>query len=127
MKRHESDKKKNKVQLKYESNCDTQSAISNQQSLVECVPNSAKAARLKRLSDGAGDLSVPTACVLDTHIDPDHNRSVITFVAAPEMVVAAASAPSNWRTNRHAAIKAYIHASVLPTCCLSFHKRSDDG
>lgn len=33
---------------------------------------------------------MPTACVLDTHIDPDHNRSVITFVAAPEMVVAAA-------------------------------------
>jgi glutamate formiminotransferase len=35
---------------------------------------------------------VPTACVLDTHIDPDHNRSVITFVAAPERVVAAAFA-----------------------------------
>lgn len=34
--------------------------------------------------------SVATACVLDTHIDPDHNRSVITFVAAPEMIVAAA-------------------------------------
>jgi glutamate formiminotransferase/glutamate formiminotransferase/formiminotetrahydrofolate cyclodeaminase len=33
---------------------------------------------------------VPTACVLDTHIDPDHNRSVITFVAAPEMIVEAA-------------------------------------
>jgi glutamate formiminotransferase/glutamate formiminotransferase/formiminotetrahydrofolate cyclodeaminase len=28
--------------------------------------------------------------VLDTHIDPDHNRSVITFVASPETVVAAA-------------------------------------
>ena len=34
--------------------------------------------------------SVPTACVLDTHIDPDHNRSVITFVATPEMIVEAA-------------------------------------
>lgn len=34
--------------------------------------------------------SVETACVLDTHIDPDHNRSVITFVAAPEMIVEAA-------------------------------------
>jgi glutamate formiminotransferase len=33
---------------------------------------------------------VPTACVLDTHIDPDHNRSVITFVAAPEEIVEAA-------------------------------------
>jgi glutamate formiminotransferase len=28
--------------------------------------------------------------VLDTHIDPDHNRSVITFVAEPERVVEAA-------------------------------------
>jgi len=28
--------------------------------------------------------------VLDTHIDPDHNRSVITFVATPENVVEAA-------------------------------------
>jgi glutamate formiminotransferase len=34
--------------------------------------------------------SVETACVLDTHIDPDHNRSVITFVAAPEKIVEAA-------------------------------------
>ncbi len=33
---------------------------------------------------------VETACVLDTHIDPDHNRSVITFVAHPTQVVAAA-------------------------------------
>jgi glutamate formiminotransferase/glutamate formiminotransferase/formiminotetrahydrofolate cyclodeaminase len=28
--------------------------------------------------------------VLDTHIDPDHNRSVITFVAAPDFIVEAA-------------------------------------
>ncbi|HEX5887699.1 MAG TPA: glutamate formimidoyltransferase [Pyrinomonadaceae bacterium] len=34
--------------------------------------------------------AVETACVLDTHIDPDHNRSVITFVASPENVVEAA-------------------------------------
>jgi len=34
--------------------------------------------------------SVESACVLDTHIDPDHNRSVITFVAPPETVVDAA-------------------------------------
>jgi glutamate formiminotransferase len=34
--------------------------------------------------------TVNSACVLDTHIDPDHNRSVITFVAAPEHVVEAA-------------------------------------
>ena len=34
--------------------------------------------------------SVESACVLDTHIDPDHNRSVITFVAEPDRVVEAA-------------------------------------
>jgi glutamate formiminotransferase/glutamate formiminotransferase/formiminotetrahydrofolate cyclodeaminase len=34
--------------------------------------------------------AVDSACVLDTHIDPDHNRSVITFVAPPEKVVRAA-------------------------------------
>jgi glutamate formiminotransferase/glutamate formiminotransferase/formiminotetrahydrofolate cyclodeaminase len=34
--------------------------------------------------------AVDSACVLDTHIDPDHNRSVITFVATPERVVRAA-------------------------------------
>jgi glutamate formiminotransferase/glutamate formiminotransferase/formiminotetrahydrofolate cyclodeaminase len=38
--------------------------------------------------------------VLDTHIDPDHNRSVITFVAAPEHVV-------------EAAVRAVKHASEL--------------
>ncbi|HEV7744962.1 MAG TPA: glutamate formimidoyltransferase [Pyrinomonadaceae bacterium] len=71
--------------------------ISNQQSavrnLVECVPNFSegrKTETVERLAQAIS--SVPTACVLDRHIDPDHNRSVITFVAAPEMVVAAAFA-----------------------------------
>lgn len=36
--------------------------------------------------------TVETACVLDRHIDPDHNRSVITFVAAPEKTLDAAVA-----------------------------------
>jgi len=59
--------------------------------LVECVPNFSegrKTETVERLADAI--TSVPTACVLDRHIDPDHNRSVITFVAAPEMVVEAA-------------------------------------
>jgi glutamate formiminotransferase len=38
--------------------------------------------------------------VLDTHIDPDHNRSVVTFVASPEHVV-------------DAAVRAVKHASEL--------------
>jgi glutamate formiminotransferase/glutamate formiminotransferase/formiminotetrahydrofolate cyclodeaminase len=70
--------------------------ISNQQSairnaLVECVPNFSEGRKTETVARLAHAISsVPTACVLDTHIDPDHNRSVITFVAAPEMVVAAA-------------------------------------
>ena len=43
------------------------------------------------------------ACVLDTHIDPDHNRSVITFVAPPEKVVeAAVTLSGELRSYRHA-------------------------
>jgi len=65
-----------------------QSAISN---LVECVPNFSegrKTETVERLAEAIA--AVDTACVLDTHIDPDHNRSVITFVAAPAMIVEAA-------------------------------------
>jgi glutamate formiminotransferase len=66
-----------------------QSAIGN--ALVECVPNfsegrnSDKVAALSRAIE-----SVDTTCVLDHHIDPDHNRSVITFVAVPDKIVDAA-------------------------------------
>ena len=66
-----------------------QSAICN--ALVECVPNFSEGRNTETVERLAQAISsVPTACVLDTHIDPDHNRSVITFVAAPELVVAAA-------------------------------------
>jgi glutamate formiminotransferase len=59
--------------------------------LVECVPNFSEGRKPETVrSIAAAILTVETACVLDTHIDPDHNRSVITFVAAPERVVAAA-------------------------------------
>ena len=59
--------------------------------LVECVPNFSEGRRpdvVQQIS--ASITSSKSACVLDTHIDPDHNRSVITFVASPETVVAAA-------------------------------------
>src|SRR5580765_8009908 len=59
--------------------------------LVECVPNFSEG----RDSDTVAAFSraiqtIETTCVLDRHIDPDHNRSVITFVAAPEKIVDAA-------------------------------------
>lgn len=43
---------------------------------------------VKRLAEAIA--AVKTVCVLDTHIDPDHNRSVITFAASPEFIVEAA-------------------------------------
>jgi glutamate formiminotransferase/glutamate formiminotransferase/formiminotetrahydrofolate cyclodeaminase len=63
----------------------------NSGSLVESVPNFSEgrdADKVQLIAAAIAD--VKSACVLDTHIDPDHNRSVITFVAPPETVVAAA-------------------------------------
>ena len=60
-------------------------------SIVECVPNFSEGRKTETVERLARAISsVSTACVLDTHLDPDHNRSVITFVAAPEMIVEAA-------------------------------------
>src|SRR5258706_551953 len=60
-------------------------------SIVECVPNFSEGRKTETVERLAHAISsVDTACVLDTHIDPDHNRSVITFVAAPQFVVEAA-------------------------------------
>jgi glutamate formiminotransferase len=59
--------------------------------LVECVPNFSEGRNAETVRLIAESIaSVDSACVLDTHIDPDHNRSVITFVASPQKVVAAA-------------------------------------
>ena len=63
------------------------------QRLVECVPNFSEGRRPEVVQHIATAIAaVDTACVLDRHIDPDHNRSVITFVAAPEHAVGAAVA-----------------------------------
>lgn len=59
--------------------------------LIECVPNFSEGRKLETVRLIAKSIAViDSACVLDTHIDPDHNRSVITFVAPPERVVEAA-------------------------------------
>ena len=59
--------------------------------LVECVPNFSEGRRLETIEQIVEVIeSVETTCVLDTHIDADHNRSVITFVASPELIVDAA-------------------------------------
>jgi glutamate formiminotransferase len=59
--------------------------------LVECVPNFSEGRKPETVQRIAAAIAaVESACVLDRHIDPDHNRSVITFVASPEHVVEAA-------------------------------------
>ena len=66
-----------------------QSAIGN--ALVECVPNFSEGRKIETVERLAEVIdSVDHTCVLDTHVDPDHNRSVITFVADPNAVVEAA-------------------------------------
>src|SRR5258705_2941435 len=59
--------------------------------LVECIPNFSEGRRPEtvRLIAEAITACEP-ACVLDMHIDPDHNRSVITFVAPPDKIIEAA-------------------------------------
>jgi glutamate formiminotransferase len=69
----------------------TKAQSANMQPLVECVPNFSEGRRSETVQQIAEAIAaVQTACVLDRHIDPDHNRSVITFVATPERVVEAA-------------------------------------
>src|SRR5438552_3477758 len=59
--------------------------------IVECVPyfsEGRETETVERLVESIE--SAGSAIVLDTHMDADHNRSVITFAAAPESVVEAA-------------------------------------
>ena len=59
--------------------------------LIECVPNFSEGRNASTVEQIRNAISnVPTTCVLDTHIDADHNRSVITFVASMDHVVDAA-------------------------------------
>lgn len=61
--------------------------------IIECVPNFSEGREretVERLVEAVE--AVEGALVLGTHIDADHNRSVVTFVAPPERVVEAAVA-----------------------------------
>ena len=59
--------------------------------IVECVPNFSEGRRTETVRQLREAIeSVESAVVLGTHMDADHNRSVITFVASPEQVVEAA-------------------------------------
>ena len=59
--------------------------------IVECVPNFSEGRKVEKVERLAQAIaSVETTCLLNTHIDPDHNRSVITFVAFQDLIVEAA-------------------------------------
>jgi glutamate formiminotransferase/formiminotetrahydrofolate cyclodeaminase len=59
--------------------------------LVECVPNFSEGRKVETVERLAQAIeAVEGAVVLDLHMDADHNRSVITFVAELEVVVEAA-------------------------------------
>ena len=59
--------------------------------LVECVPNFSEGRKPEVVEQVACAIAaVEGATVLNRHIDADHNRSVITFVASPEVIVEAA-------------------------------------
>jgi glutamate formiminotransferase/formiminotetrahydrofolate cyclodeaminase len=61
------------------------------QRLVECVPNFSEGRNVETIERLAQAIeAVEGAVVLDMHMDADHNRSVITFVAEADVVVEAA-------------------------------------
>ncbi len=61
------------------------------QLLVECIPNFSEGRRVDVVEDLAGAIRrVPRVRVLDIHMDPDHNRSVITFAGPPDEAAQAA-------------------------------------
>ena len=59
--------------------------------LVECVPNFSEGRKVETIERIAHSIeSVKGAFVLGRHLDADHNRSVITFVAEPDVIIDAA-------------------------------------
>lgn len=61
--------------------------------LVECVPNFSEGRDESRVrAIAAAIAAVPGVTLLDTEMDADHHRSVITFVAPPEAALEAALA-----------------------------------
>ncbi|HYM81075.1 MAG TPA: glutamate formimidoyltransferase [Candidatus Limnocylindria bacterium] len=59
--------------------------------LVECVPNFSEGRRREVVEELIGVVAgVPGVTLLDSEMDPDHNRSVLTFAGEPEPVMEAA-------------------------------------
>jgi glutamate formiminotransferase/formiminotetrahydrofolate cyclodeaminase len=89
--------------------------------IVECVPNFSEGRRPEVIEQLVAAVeSVDGTAVLDTHVDPDHNRSVITFVGGPDTIVeaavrVAARAAELIDLRRHAGVHPRVGAlDVLP-------------
>jgi glutamate formiminotransferase/formiminotetrahydrofolate cyclodeaminase len=89
--------------------------------IVECVPNFSEGRRPEVIEQLVAAVeSVEGTAVLDTHVDPDHNRSVITFVGGVETIVeaavrVAARAAELIDLRRHAGVHPRVGAlDVLP-------------
>ena len=89
--------------------------------IVECVPNFSEGRDRSKVERIAGVIqSVPGVRVLDIHLDPDHNRSVITYAGAPRAVeeaavLAAGQAASLIDLNEHHGVHPRIGATdVVP-------------
>ncbi len=89
--------------------------------LVECVPNFSEGRDPSIIEELAAAIAAtPGAAVLDTEMDSDHHRSVITFAAPPEAAVEAALAAARIAVdridlNRHQGVHPRIGAlDVLP-------------
>ena len=61
------------------------------QPIIECIPNFSEGRRVEVVEEIESAIrSVRGVYILDRHIDPDHNRSVITFAGSPAEVADAA-------------------------------------
>lgn len=59
--------------------------------IVECVPNVSEGRRREVVEDLVQTIvAVPGVTFLDAEMDPDHNRSVLTFAGEPDAVIEAA-------------------------------------
>ena len=82
------------------------------QQIVECVPNFSEGRRPEVIDAIVATIAaVPGAHVLDVQSDASHNRTVVTFVGAPEVVLEAA-----FQGCRHAAevIDLTVHTGEHP-------------
>jgi len=72
------------------------SSCENKMKIIECVPNFSEGRNREVVDSIVAALTiVPGIRLLDTSMDPDHHRSVVTFIGSPEEVVAGALAACN--------------------------------